>query len=367
METKTPDTTSLSPSLLLQQSEAFLAHLRRKWMVLALAGLGFGIIGWLLSLREDTLFQAELSFALDEKEPGQAQSAFSLFSQQLGLEPVDGGNAFSTTRNIEELLKSRLLIEKTLRSSFVKGKDSVYFYDYFLDSLDLRTKWAPGSTVGMLNEKKQDAEPVSVLEQNALIKSIYKKIAGSYLGIQQKTKGTSILTVSLTTPHEGFSKHFLERLVAEVSAFYIDAKTRRSKTNLTIIEQRNDSVRNAFQQAIRQRAATVDADINLVREVATAPTEKMQADVQILKSAYTELSRNLETAKTAVMNETPIIEIIDLPLLPLDKKSPAPLRNFLLFFALGVAISVVWLAIRWILSIIRGESEDEQQFEGEYV
>jgi hypothetical protein len=364
--TRDAQTQGLSPALLLNQLESLLKHLGSKWLLIVAGSICFGLAGWILSLREDTVYQAELSFALDEKEPENAQSTFSLFSQQLGLEPINGGNAFSNLRNIEELLKSRLMIEKTLFSYYVSGKDSLLFVDFFLDSLDFRNKWAPGTEAGDIKAPSRNRAAASSREEQVLIKSIYRKISGAYLGIQQKTKGTSILTVSLTSPHEGFSKHFLERLVDEVSAYYIDAKTRRSKTNLSIIAQRNDSIRLAYQQAVRTRASFADADINLVREIAAAPSEKMQTDVQILRSAYIELSRNLETAKTALMNETPIIEIIDLPLLPLDKKSPTPLRSFLLFAILGAALTTLWLSAKWALSLLRGEQPRETEDYPEY-
>jgi|GEM_PF-947563 uncharacterized protein involved in exopolysaccharide biosynthesis len=357
---KSDSDSGLTIAQLLDQLSALGNYIRKKWLVVLLGVIGFGIAGWLLTLRQDSLYLAELTFALDEKEPNHAQSAFSVFSQQLGLEPVDGGNAFSNARNIEELLKSRLLVENALRSLHFSLKDSVYFFDYFLDSLDLRRKWAPGTEPGRLwpEETEQDTALAKRQEQ-ALMKSMYKKIVNSFLGIQQKSKGSSILNISMSTPHEGFSKHFLEKLVAEVSAYYIESKTRRSKTNLAIIERRNDSIRRAYQAAIRKRAAFSDADINLARELASAPTEKMQTDVQVLKTTYMELSRNLETAKTAVMNETPIIEIIDLPLLPLDKKSPSPLRNFILFSLLGIFLTIGWLTLRWLISLVRGVRDHE--------
>jgi hypothetical protein len=345
----------LSIVQLLEQANALGSYLLRKWLVLLLTAICFGIIGWVIGSRKKTLYQAELSFALDEKAPDNAQSAFSVFSQQLGLEPVDGGKAFSNTRNIEALLKSRLMIEKTLLSVHHSGKDSLLFFDYFLDSLELRDKWAPGTETGKLYPKDYAEDSVRARKtEQALMKSMYLEVSRSFLSIQQKLKGSSILDISLSTPHEGFSKHFLEKLVSEVSGYYIESKTRRSKTNLKIIENRNDSIRRAYQQAIGLRASFADADINLVREIPVTPAEKMQTDVQILKQAYVELSRNLETAKTAVMNETPIIEIIDPPKMPLDRKSPTPLKNFIIFSFLGLFLAAAWMTVRWVFSLIKG-------------
>lgn len=103
---------------------------------------------------------------------------------------------------------------------------------------------------------------------------MYKKLSGQYLTIAQKSKGTSITAVTCISEHELFSKHFLEKLISEVTQYYIDAKTKRSKINLAIIEKRNDSVRKAYISSVYGRSAFTDADINVVRQTASAPVEK---------------------------------------------------------------------------------------------
>lgn len=93
-------------------------------------------------------------------------------------------------------------------------------------------------------------------------------------------------------------------------------------------------------QASYGRAVFSDADINLVRESFSVPGEKKQTDVQILKSAYIDLSRNLESARTSLMNNTPIIQVLDKPILPLDISKPGVLMQFILFAIIGCLVSV---------------------------
>ncbi len=345
-ESSNPD--SLSPRILIVQFQEGVAYLKSKWLFIIITGALFGTTGSIMAWVKKPMYKAEITFSIDEGDPTSNKSEFSAFSEQLGLGPVDGGSVFSTAKNIEELLKSRLLIEKTLRSTFNNGDSLITFADFFLDSLDFRDQWLKESAFPDLVFNTNKENKKEELFENAVIANMYKKLSSQYLSIGQKSKGTSITSVICISEHELFSKHFLEKLISEVTQYYIEAKTKRSKINLAIIEKRNDSVRNAYISSVYGRSAFTDADINVVRQTASAPVEKKQTDVQILRSAYVDLSRNIEMAKTSLMNETPLIELIDTPILPLDRINSSAIKSFLLFFIAGCFLMAGYLSLRKI-------------------
>lgn len=148
----------LSPRILLLQLEEGISYLKSKWLVIISVGVLFGIIGASMAWMKKPLYKAEITFSIDEGDPTSDKSEFSAFSEQLGLGPVDGGSVFSTAKNIEQLLKSRLLIEKTLRSTYNNGDTLITFADFFLDSLDFRDDWLAKSPFPNLvfNSKKKN-------------------------------------------------------------------------------------------------------------------------------------------------------------------------------------------------------------------
>jgi len=331
---------------------------RLRW-IFGLAILS-GIIGASIAYFKKPLYAAEITFAIDEEKAQHNKSEFSEFSEQLGLAPIDGGNVFSNINNIEELIKSRLIIEKTLRSKVKINNKEILFANFFLDSLDWREKWLSSSAYPKLvfNTSKKDSNEVWF--ENGILKNMYKKLTGEYLKINSKGKGTTITSVICETPHPLFSKYFAEALMNEVTTYYINAKTERSRINLDIIQKRTDSVRQAYIQALYGRAVFSDADINLVRESFSVPGEKKQTDAQILRSAYIDLSRNLESAKTSLMNNTPIIQIVDSPILPLDTRKPSLLKQFLLFFVVGGFLSLVFLLARYFWKQLTQEMREPE-------
>ncbi|MBU2061975.1 MAG: lipopolysaccharide biosynthesis protein, partial [Bacteroidetes bacterium] len=58
-------------------------------------------------------------------------------------------------------------------------------------------------------------------------------------------------------------------------------------------------------------------NLNPALNVRRAPSSRRQVDVQANTAILTELVRQTEMAKVTVRNETPLIQIIDKPILPL--------------------------------------------------
>ncbi|MBC7849724.1 MAG: hypothetical protein H7Y31_08310 [Chitinophagaceae bacterium] len=338
-----------SPRRILHFGGRLALYLRSKLVWILAFAIILGLIGAAFAYYKKPTYIAEVSFAVDEERSQHNRSEFSEFSEQLGLDPIDGGNVFSSINNIQELLKSRLLIEKTLRSSAMVNGNKLLFADFFLDSLDYRDKWVKKSAYPNIkfNALKKDSNEVWF--ENGLLTNMYKTITGKYLKVSGKGKATTITAVVCETEHPLFSKYFVEALLAEVAGYYVQSKTERSRNNLDIIEKRTDSVRRAFIQSLYGRAGIADADINLVRESFSVPGEKKQTDVQILRTTYIDLSRKLESARTSLMNNTPTIQLLDRPVLPLDRVKPSVVKQFIMMFLIGAVLAMGFFVAKLFL------------------
>lgn len=326
------------------------------WPIIIVA-LGAGLTGAAIAFFKKPVYVAEISFAIDEDKATNNRSEFSAFSEQLGLEPISGGNIFSSINNIHELLKSRFLIEKTLRSGIdIYGRQTT-IADLFLDSLGYRQKWIAGSAFPNLKVNGESKDSVETWFRNGILGNIHKTLLSKHLQVIDKGKNTTLTSVICTSKHPLFSKYFVEALVQNVTAYYIHSKTERSRKNLDIIQRRTDSVKTIYLQALYGRASFIDADINLVNQTFSVPTEKRSTDIQILKAAYMDLSRSLESARTSLMNNTPIIQVLDRPLLPLEVKKPGALRQFVLFAAIGLFLGLFIFTIKFIVTRLSDPQE----------
>ncbi len=330
--------------ILVQRSGSYILS---KWMIILIVAILFGIVGSIRSYLKKGVYTAEITFALDEGAGQSAKNSYAQISEQLGLETVlDAGGVFSSPTNIVELMQSRLLIEKTLRSTVNSNGKTLVFADFFLDSLDYRDKWMKGSPYHNLDFLSQKKEAAESLYENNIISNIYATLLTKNLSVDKKGKGTSIIAVSCVSENELFSKYFLEALINAVTQYYIEIKTQRAQINVQFLQKRTDSIRNAFSGALYSKAGFNDNNINAVRQVSTVSGEKQQTDVQILKTTYVDLVRSLESAKTTLMRETPLIQYIDLPILPLKMTGSGTIKNFIIFFMIGLFLTVVYFLIR---------------------
>ena len=116
-----------------------------------------------------------------------------------------------------------------------------------------------------------------------------------------------------------FAKAFSETLAKQVSDFYVDTKSKKARMNMAILQHQTDSIRAELNGAITGVAVANDNTfmLNPALNVNRAPSAKRQVDVQANTAILTELVKQTELAKVTLRKETPLIQVIDRPILPL--------------------------------------------------
>jgi hypothetical protein len=192
-----------------------------------------------------------------------------------------------------------------------------------------------------------NANPTNfTLQQDSILKLIHKSLIDpTKLSIQQKDKKVTILSLEVTSENELFSKMFCENLSKATSNFYIETKTKKSRNNVNILQYQVDSVKNALNGAITGVANEADNVYNLnpAFNVKGAASKKRQVDVQSNTTILTNLVVQLELSKMALRKETPLIQIIDPPILPLEKTKTSKLKSLVLGGFLAGFLTILYL------------------------
>ncbi len=292
-------------------------YLFSKWKPLVMIGLLGGALGLVYSFIKVPTYTANLTFALEEKSAG---GGLSSIASQFGLSMGGGEGGAFTGDNILELLKSRYLIEKTLLTKVkLEGKEDLLLNRYIRFN-ELEEDWSESEDPALKELKYIDSKREAFsLKQDSVLGKIQKNIVEEFLSVSKIDKKLNIVSVSINSEDELFAKAFCEHLVKNVSEFYIETKTSKSKANIALLEYRVDSVRRELDKAMYGRAELGDQNMGLVRQRAAVPKIREEMRVQMLGTMYGELIKNLEFSKLALMREEPLIQIIDRPILPLEK------------------------------------------------
>lgn len=293
----------------------WILFLKSKWKLFIISILFGGVLGIAYSVLNKPLYTANLTFALEEKQSGGAAGLSSIASTfGLNLAGNEGG-AF-TGDNIIQLMKSRLIIEKTLLSKVNYNGKEILIINEFIKYNEYYKNWSKNPELANLKFDSDNRENFSRVQDSVLWK-IQSRIAKDFLEVSKIDKKLSIISVKVKSENELFSKLFCENLVKNVTHFYIETKVGKSKKNINLLELRVDSVKRELDNAMLGRAVFADQNIGLIRQSASVPKLKQEMRIQLLGTMYNELVKNLEFSKLALLREEPLIQIIDTPILPL--------------------------------------------------
>ncbi|MFN3300758.1 MAG: hypothetical protein ACK41Z_11265 [Sediminibacterium sp.] len=329
-----------------------ITYLKRKWIIVVLFGLFGCIIGLAYSLSQKTKYIGKLTFAFEDES---SKSSVGGLASQFGFDVGGGaGGAFSES-NLGELMKSRALVEKALLTRVSINARVVPLIYYYLnprgDSLDNKNY----DEIKHLSYSNRES---FTLLQNELLGRVYEKIIRDNLKISQVDRRISIMIIEVVSESEIFSKFFAEILSEVVSDFYVFTKSKKGLNNVQILQKQFDSVKFVLGSAMSGVAQANDNTFNLnsAFNINKVPSSKRQIDVQLNTALLSQLSSNLELARISLRKETPLIQVIDKPILPLKAQKVGRMKSMLLGGILSAGLVVFLLIAKmWATSFIKKE------------
>jgi hypothetical protein len=335
---------------LLEKAKEWYSYLLSQWKIIVLAGFIGAALGLTYSIFKKPIYTATLSFALEDEKGGGMSGALGLASS-LGLDlgGGSGGGAFSGA-NLTELFKSRSMVEQTLMQPVVKGTDTISLAELYIRTQEWREDWQEKPKLKAIQFPPMTKRKYFTREHDSIMGEMYEDLSETSLTVVQKDKKISITTMDVKSEDEAFAKAFSETLAKQVSDFYVDTKSKKARMNMAILQHQTDSIRAELNGAITGVAIANDNTfmLNPALNVNRAPSAKRQVDVQANTAILTELVKQTELAKVTLRKETPLIQVIDRPILPLPNDRFGKVKGILLGFVLSGLIMILSLIVRKI-------------------
>jgi hypothetical protein len=307
-----------------------------------------GIGGFFYAKFSKPKYTAKLTFALAES--GDKMGGIGSIASQFGVDLMGGGSAGAFSGdNLLELMKSRLLVEKTLLTVVDSGGKPKLLVNQYIDfhkpkKPKPRKSDDPIPVYFTGNEEKKGFN----LAQDSFLAKVSIDLVKKNLQVAKLDKKLAIVSVSFTGEDQWFAKNFTQILTQNVTEFYVETKTGQMRKNVKMMEHKVDSVKQALGQAMYGVASEVDGNQFLVRGVAKVPQAKKQLEIQVLSTMYGELIKNLELSRTMMAKDQPLIQLIDQPRFPLEKKKTSKLLSAIGGCFLAFFLAVIYLLLsRW--------------------
>ncbi len=331
------------------------SYLLTKWTIIVLFGVIGAAAGIAYAYLKKPTYTAITTFVLEDDKGGNGGlGSIAGIASMAGLDLGNGGGGIFQGDNILVLYKSRKMIKKTLLTTVDYQGKRMLLVDRYIDFNKKREQWESNpklKNINFLDSLNSDGRNFSRL-QDSVLGSIIADIDQSYLKVTRPDKKLSIIKAEVISIDEFFAKSFNEQIVKNVNDFYIQTKTKKSAENVSILQQKTDSVRKVMNGEIYSAVAISDATPNLnpTRQMQrTAPIQRSQFSAETNRAMLTELVKNLELSKISLRNEKPLLEVVDVPVLPLNKDKFGKTKGALLGGILGGFLIVLFLLIRKII------------------
>lgn len=348
------ETEEISLKDLIISFQDWVRYLWSKWWFILLFGILGAVLGFIYAALKKPVYTASTTFVLDAGDQGSGLSAYAGLASSFGIDLGGGGGGIFQGENILELYKSRTMISQALLSPAMFNGKQQLLIDRLIEFNKLREQWKQKPELKNIQFNVSDSysHPRQQILHDSLLSGIAADINKNYLKVEKPDKKLNIIAVSVKTGDELFAKAFNEQLVQTVNNFYLQTKTKKSLENVAILQQKADSIRGVMSGAIYRAANIADATPNqnptrMVQRV--APIQNAQASAEINKSILAELVKNLELSKISLQKETPLIQIVDKPILPLEKSGFGKLKGIIIGGIISGIIGLVILITRRII------------------
>lgn len=303
---------------------------KNKIIILIVGLIGAGL-GFTMAWYSEPTYKAQLTFILEDSGGSNPLGAYMGMASQFGIDlGGKGSSGVFEGDNIIEFLKSRLMVEKTLLSAVTVNGKPTTLAELYLDTYKIRKDWDKDSSLKKISFPLYQARSSFSRKQDSVLNDLQSTIIAKRLNVSKPDKKLSFISVECTTLDEVLSKAFTETLVSEATFFYIDTKTKRSKTSVERLQLQADSLEVLLNKKTYATAVSQDINQNPARQVASVRTELEMRDKMVVQATYGEVVKNLEMSKIAMAQETPVIQIIDKPIFPLEKKKFGKLKGIII-------------------------------------
>ena len=314
--------------------------LSKKFTIIAVTGLLF-VLGIVFALSYDKKYTAELTFVVEQSTDGASLGSMSGIASQFGFDIGGSSSSTFSQNNILEFLKSRGVVEAALMQNGKVNKLDDLLIEHYLYINKIKDSW----------KKNKDFNPVSfhgVLTQNndSISGGIWMSIIEEKLVVDLQSDDANIINLSYTSVNEEFAKSFVEALLDQMSKMYIAHQTAQANKTLHFLTSRSDSVFMELEIAEEEFAKVKDINQRIVKASGRLKELQLMRTVEVLSTMYLEIIKNLELSKLTLLNQTPIIQIVDKPILPLKVEEKSIIASALLGAFFGGFLCIIFFVFR---------------------
>ncbi|MFD2932684.1 Wzz/FepE/Etk N-terminal domain-containing protein [Spirosoma flavum] len=154
---------------------------------------------------------------------------------------------------------------------------------------------------------------------------------------------SGIITIAAKMPDANVAATVAQIAMNYLTQYVTNYRTEKARQDLHFYGQRLKEAQQRYHTAQLNVFQYNDHNRNVVMLATTMERHRMEAELTIAQTVYTELSRQFEQSKLKVQARTPVFKVLEPPKVPLKRISPKRLILVLLFAVLGLGLGIVYV------------------------
>lgn len=268
----------------------------------------------------------------------------------------------------KEIMETPIVVEKS------NGK-TITLYEYYVDNkyqpiniLGGIKKYTIGLPFLALSALRSDKEPSTIVvtdsitgkliilskEEQEVIEIIRNKIKFD----SNDQEGYVMIGYSFSEPYS--TAVIAQNMYATLEKYVKNFKSEKQLDNLIFVEESYERARKDFMEKQATLAAFQDANRDLTSAMARTTERRLSSEYQVAYTVYNELAVQLEQAKIAVKESTPILTVIDPVVVPYKRSAPRRAFILFIFIFLGMLFSIAWVIVSPLLKGVINEVKNDK-------
>lgn len=330
---------------LMTNLRSFVNFLLRQWKGILSITLVFSLLLLAYNYLSTKQYRAHTTFVLQNGDAGLGDISSLASIAGVSLGGLTEGSDLFQIDNVQELYRSNRMLVATLLSSAEFPDGEHLMVEKYIDNREYRDKWE-GTHIAKVEFSPGNFGKDRL--QDSLLLEFVEDIRKDMLNVSKPNRKLSILNVVVSDEDPYLAKAFNEKLVENVNAFYIQTKTQKSGENLGILQKQADSVKAVLDASILALAEIQEAtpNRNPLYKTALVDEQKLMIDIAASTAMYETIVANLELAKVSHRNNTPLIQIIDYPVLPLPDDRWKFSKALIIGILIGGVLALLFFSIK---------------------
>lgn len=314
---------------------------KEKWLIIIII-LIFISCGLILafSLKEEFKSEGKILPEMSSKSSSMGQ-----FAGLAALAGVDLGSASSGSDAVRpdlypDVLKSTPFFLDLFKTK-IKNKNNkeLNFQDFYINEIldsDLNKKDQ------ILKYPKSSNYIVFDRQTEKNIKDLKQRITCTY------DKKSGLIVISAKMPDPVVAANVASFSMNYLTNYIINYRTEKQKRDLDFLAERLSSAKGKYFSNQSKKAIYTDQmPINALRlQSADLQRERIESEYKISSTFYNSLLQKYEEAKLKMQQETPVIKVLDPPVVPNVKSEPKRAVILFVFFIVSIFVSLFTVLIK---------------------